>query len=150
MTLSRKPMARGTSEMKRSAPLKAKKPMNRGTVQLARAAKPMKQRSKTNAKRESGGEDKLCRGQACYLRIPGLCLGPASPTVPCHSNQSIHGKGMGIKAHDIYTVPGCSACHRETDQGMRFTREEKFAIWDRAYTLWAAVRATINHKENIS
>lgn len=143
-------MKPGTKPLARTTTLKTKKPMSRSTAQLARAAKPIRARSKTNAKRESSGEDKLCRGQTCYLRIPGLCLGKAAPTVPCHSNQSIHGKGMGIKAHDVYTLPGCSVCHREIDQGMRFTREEKFAIWDRAYALWAAVRSTLNQKENLS
>lgn len=111
-----------------------------------KATKPMRQRSKTNAKRESGGEDKLCRGQPCYLAIPGCCTRDIATVVPCHSNQLQHGKGKGIKAHDIYTVPGCRACHAEIDQGMRFTKAEKFGIWDDAYARWEPVRAKL--KEN--
>lgn len=122
------------SELKRSAPLA------RGTG-LSRAAKPMRQRSKTNAKRPTTGEDKLCRGQRCYLAIPGCCTNDIATVVPCHSNQIRHGKGKGIKALDIYTVPGCRACHAEIDQGKRFTKEEKFSIWDAAYSEWAPARA---------
>lgn len=45
-----------------------------------------------------------------------------------------------MKAHDKFTVPGCWLCHRELDQGNRFTREEKFAFWDAAYERWEPVR----------
>lgn len=60
--------------------------------------------------------------------------------VPCHSNQGKHGKGMGIKASDKFTVPGCHACHHEIDQGMRLTREERRAAWDAAYARWSKYR----------
>ncbi|VBC97839.1 gp74 [Burkholderia pseudomallei] len=35
-----------------------------------------------------------CRGEPCFLRVPGVCrLNPLDETVvPCHSNQSRHGK----------------------------------------------------------
>jgi hypothetical protein len=126
------PMARGTST------LKTTKPMNRGAG-IARASKPMAARSKTNSRpRPKTGHAALCRGQPCYLRIPGVCTGTAHD--PCHSNQERHGKGKGIKAHDIYTVPGCRCCHNELDQGMRYDRAEKFALWDAAYARWAPVR----------
>lgn len=113
-----------------------------GSTQLARQAKPMRARSKTNSNpRPATGEAKLCKGQVCYLRIPGICTGMAHD--PCHSNQAKHGKGKGIKAHDVYTVPGCRACHNELDQGMTYTRVEKFAIWDRAYERWEPTRADL-------
>lgn len=134
MPIKRSPMKAGTKPMKRGVP------MNRGTSQLARAAKPMRARSKTNAKRESGGEDKLCRGQPCYLLLPGIARHDSATVVPCHSNQIMHGKGKGIKAYDCYTVPGCAACHRELDAGMRFTKAEKFAFWDDAFARWRPVR----------
>lgn len=138
--MKRSEMKRGTSELKRTGPLTTKKPLARGESQLARAAKPMRARSKTNAKRESGGEDKLCRGQPCYLLLPGIARHDAATVVPCHSNQSRDGKGMGIKADDKFTVPGCAACHRVLDQGAQFTRAEKFALWDAAYGRWQPVR----------
>lgn len=136
MKPSSKPLARGTSTLTRSA-------MKPGSAPMKRAAKPMRTRSKTNAKREKGPELALCRGQPCYLAIPGVCIG-GRETVPCHSNQGEkHGKGMGIKAHDIYTVPGCAACHHMIDQHMRFTKAEKFAFWDAAFARWESVRAKL-------
>jgi hypothetical protein len=133
--LARTTMKPGTAQL-------ARKPMPRGDVQLARQATPMRQRSKTNSNpRPATGEAKLCKGQPCYLRIPGVCTGQAHD--PCHSNQAIHGKGKSIKAHDVYTVPGCRSCHDELDQGMRYTRVEKFAIWDAAYARWEPVRAAL-------
>lgn len=66
----------------------------------------------------------------CLLRLP-CCEGGTGE--PCHSNQSIHGKGGAMKAHDIFHVPGCRACHRELDQGRTMTRDEKAAVWNRAY-----------------
>lgn len=133
--LARKPMNRGTATLTRSA-------MKPGSAPMKRAAKPIRAKSKTNAKREKGPYLALCRGQPCYLAIPGVCLG-GRETVPCHSNQQRDGKGMGLKAHDVYSVPGCMACHRETDQGRRFNRAEKFALWDAAYARWEPVRATL-------
>jgi hypothetical protein len=32
-----------------------------------------------------------------------------------HSNSSRHGKGMGIKAHDLFGAYLCHKCHREFD-----------------------------------
>lgn len=126
--------------MKRSE-LKRKTPMARGTSTLARQSKPMRSRSKTNSDpRPKTGEAELCRGQPCYLRIPGVCVGGTETTVPCHSNQARHGKGRGIKAYDTYTVPGCWRCHAAIDQGAQLTREEKFALWDDAYARWVLVR----------
>lgn len=123
--------------MKRSE-IKRKTPMKPGSSTLARSGK-LAPRSKRNSNpRPATGEAALCKGQPCYLRIPGTCTGQAHD--PCHSNQAAHGKGKGVKAHDVYTVPGCRSCHNELDQGIRYTREEKFALWDDAYARWAPVR----------
>lgn len=35
--------------------------------------------------------------------------------VLAHSNEGKHGKGMGIKAHDIFFAYLCHQCHREYD-----------------------------------
>lgn len=67
----------------------------------------------------------------CTLQIDGVCEG--GPGEPCHSNQSRHGKGGSIKAHDCFFASGCRSCHRELDQGKLFTREEKADIWQRAH-----------------
>lgn len=78
----------------------------------------------------------LCRGQDCYLRLPQVVIHDRSTVVPAHSNQSKHGKGMGIKASDLYTVPACFTCHFEIDQGGSMSRDQKFAAWDAAYERW--------------
>lgn len=63
----------------------------------------------------------------CTLLIPGVCVGGYGE--PCHSNQSRHGKGGALKAHDCFFASGCRACHQELDQGRRYTEEEKALIW---------------------
>lgn len=105
---------------------------------------------KRSAPKRRAGHDKavteLCKTQPCYLRIPGVCMGAAGKgtVVPCHSNQAKHGKGMGIKADDYYTVPGCFMCHRWIDQGSA-AKEIKFKYWDDAFSRWEPVR---RKKEN--
>lgn len=42
-----------------------------------------------------------------------------------HSNQIRHGKGKGIKAHDIFGALLCHKCHHDFDQGKSLTKEEK-------------------------
>lgn len=118
--------------------LKAGKPLQ-SRSQLARSA------FKRRAPKRRTGQNKAyleaCRGQRCYLQVEGVCLGLAGleTVVPCHSNQNRHGKGMGIKAHDKYTVPGCMTCHSWLDQGSA-PKQIKFEYWNRAYDRWAAVR----------
>lgn len=85
-----------------------------------------------------------CRGEPCYLRVPGVCrLNPLDDTVvPCHSNQARHGKAGGMKAKNEFTVPGCMWCHAWIDQNWVGTpRLLKFDVWDRAYAAWEPVRA---------
>ncbi|WP_150721644.1 nuclease domain-containing protein [Pandoraea capi] len=97
----------------------------------------------THKKKPKPGKDKkmleACRGERCYLIVPGICLPTAETVVPCHSNEQRHGKGMGVKAHDKYTVPGCAACHAWLDQG-RATKEVKFGTWRSAYREWEPIR----------
>ena len=42
------------------------------------------------------------------LHIPGC---GADKSVPCHSDMLRHGRGVGHKSHDLYSVPGCPTCH---------------------------------------
>lgn len=67
----------------------------------------------------------------CTLRIDGVCEGGRGE--PAHSNQSRHGKGGAIKAHDCFVAAACRPCHRELDQGRRFSRDEKADIWQRGH-----------------
>lgn len=67
----------------------------------------------------------------CQFLIPGVCEGGAN-SQPCHSNFQKHGKGKSMKAHDCYVAAGCAACHREVDQGMKLSRDERVEIFQRA------------------
>ena len=67
----------------------------------------------------------------CMVQLPGCMGGQASE--PAHSNQSRHGKGGSLKAHDCFWAAACHACHAELDQGRTMTREEKFECWQRAH-----------------
>lgn len=137
--------------MKRSGFKPRTKPMSRGSWGRKDAPLPetllRRARIKARVKKPTVAEGSkylaACRGEECYLRVSGICqaFGWGNETVvPCHSNQSRHGKGGSLKAQHIFTVPGCAACHAYIDQGSA-AREEKFAIWDRAYERWEPVRA---------
>lgn len=119
--------------------LQRKKPMSRCSVPLRRTA--MKKR---RPKKRAGHDKKMlhaCRGAPCYLEVPDVCLreGGRDTVVPCHSNQAQHGKGMGLKADDQYTVPGCLACHQWLDQGSAEKRLKQ-AIFNMALRRWARAR----------
>lgn len=127
--------------MLRRSPLTRKTTL-KATTGLQRT--PMKRRA---PKKRPGHEPKYlaaCRGESCFLQIPGVCRGACErdTVVPCHANWSDYGKGMGIKAPDIYTVPGCARCHACLDQGMTLTKAEKKATWEWAYTRWDQARTT--------
>ena len=48
--------------------------------------------------------------------------------VAAHSNSQRHGKGMGIKAHDIPAYL-CSWCHEFVDRSRTASNEERQAYW---------------------
>lgn len=114
-------------------------PLKRGTSTLKRT--PFKHREPRKRVGHNAAMRNACRGQQCYLAVPGVCLGAtgAATVVPCHSNSHEHGKGMGLKADDIYTVPGCMACHQWLDQGPA-PKQLKRDIWELAYSRWQPVR----------
>lgn len=110
MTLTRKtPMKRGTSQLKRSGPIKAKAPKRR--------------------------EPKL--GGFPYVRSRALldlfkslpCQVTGKASEPAHSNWGVHGKARSIKASDIYVAALCHDLHAELDQGSKMSREERQRLW---------------------
>lgn len=114
---------------------------------LKPSTKPMQRSAmKRRAPKKRAGHDKrmleACRGQECFLNIPGVCRGETETVVPAHSNQGRHGKGMGIKADDKYTIPACRSCHEWLDVGMA-TKQEKDAAFDWALNRWEGVRASL-------
>ncbi|MGF6643132.1 hypothetical protein [Paraburkholderia sp. GAS82] len=112
------------------------------TSTLKRAG-PIRSRRKRPTVAEGSRFIDACRGEECYLRVPGVCcsVGWAHPSVvDCHSNQSKHGKGGALKAKHEFTVPGCAACHQWLDFGPA-PRDEKVLVFDAALALWLPVRA---------
>ena len=57
-------------------------------------------------------------------------------TQAAHSNQAKHGKGLSLKASDLYTFPLCAphwgrpGCHFEHDQCMGMTKDTRDALED--------------------
>ena len=56
---------------------------------------------------------KAARGQDCTFNIPGVCNYDNDTVVLCHLDSET--KGMGMKANDISSADGCSACHDVID-----------------------------------
>lgn len=48
----------------------------------------------------------LSRGRDCLILAPGVHFHDRATVVACHSNQKQHGKGVGRKADDHYSVWG--------------------------------------------
>lgn len=88
--------------------LKRHKPLARGTSMLKRSAI-KKSRSKTTPIRRSA------KNEECTIRLPQVCNFDTSTTVLCHSNLLEDGKGMGLKAPDTAAAYGCSSCHDVLD-----------------------------------
>ena len=55
------------------------------------------------------------RGEDCTINLEGVCNYDPDTVVWCHSNQSAHGKGMGLKANDEHGAYGCCNCHAVYD-----------------------------------
>lgn len=52
----------------------------------------------------------LARGQACRIRIAGVCNGNAETTI--HAHYRLAGmNGIGMKPPDIIGAHACSSCH---------------------------------------
>jgi hypothetical protein len=59
--------------------------------------------------------------------LPCACCMREGPSQAAHINQ---GKGMGLKTHDCWTFPLCPDCHREFDQGGKWSKADKRAMGD--------------------
>ena len=81
-------------------------------------------------------------GDPAMYRNPKLLKAVAS--LPCqecgkegtqaaHANWSWSGKGMGIKAHDMYVAALCPECHYILDQGKDLAKWEREELWMRAW-----------------
>jgi len=137
-----KPLQRRTGLTRTAFARKSKSPFS----SLANAATTVRRTEKKHRAKKPTVADgskylAACRDQPCYVNV--LCGRSewADPTVvPCHDNRLSSGKGMGLKARNDRTLPGCMHCHQWLDQGPA-PREEKFAAFDRGFARWAPVRA---------
>jgi len=85
----------------------------------------------------------LAKGEQCFINIPGICSrNPNDETVvACHSPdfERMHGKsGYTVKAHDIFSVPGCHKCHDFIDNRshVEVSTTVKQQDWNRAHARW--------------
>ena len=63
------------------------------------------------------------------------CGADDGSVVWAHSNEQRHGKGMGIKAHDLFGAYLCHKCHDIYDKegGNRKSREQMFfECWEKS------------------
>ncbi|MGS1116002.1 hypothetical protein [Castellaniella sp. UC4442_H9] len=140
------------STLKPGKPLQRKAPMH-STKPMARS--PMKHSGRRKHKIAGHHDQKLldaCCGQSCYLLVRGICPHiPEDPTVvDCHGNWGDTGKGMGLKAADRFSVPGCAACHYWLDFGTTATREEKRAVFFDALARWQPVRDAARARRSLA
>jgi hypothetical protein len=66
-------------------------------------------------------------------QLPCQICGIEGQTQASHSNQLEDGKGMGIKASDAMIASICYNCHAEIDQGKKYDKETRKAVWDKAH-----------------
>lgn len=58
--------------------------------------------------------------------------------VAAHSNSQRHGKGMGLKAHDVYVAYLCHSCHSFVDQGGE-SAQTRESVWLAAHVRSAEI-----------
>lgn len=68
------------------------------------------------------------KGEDCTMQSPN-CNGDRATVVACHSNMLVHGKGKGLKAHDLFIFFGCSGCHEFYDRGAATRDEKEWYFW---------------------
>ena len=136
--------------MKRSGFKPRKTPLARGSWSrksspLPEGTKPARKTAiKSRVKRPTvaGGSKYLvaCRGEPCFLNVRDICCWNWETVIPAHSNQSRHGKGMGIKAEHRYTIPCCFTCHAWLDTGPA-SRCVNESMFNAALVAWEPIRA---------
>lgn len=67
-------------------------------------------------------------GQACTLRLPGVCNGETATTVLAHLRKFGAG-GVNMKPSDLRGVYACSDCHDALDGRTPWPPEEEAYRW---------------------
>lgn len=62
------------------------------------------------------------------MRSP-VCKGRHDTVVAAHSDYGSHGKGGGLKSHDIYVVFSCQDCHSWYGTPDQVERKERYEVW---------------------
>jgi hypothetical protein len=63
------------------------------------------------------------RGEACCVRLPGVCNHNPETVVFAHLNKVRFGSGRGIKSK--VGAYACSSCHCEADSRTRFVEDRR-------------------------
>ncbi len=71
--------------------------------------------------------------QAARTEPCQFCFKQDGTTVAAHSNQQMHGKGMGIKASDEFVAFLCYSCHTAIDQGRALSKSDRRQMWQIAH-----------------
>jgi hypothetical protein len=64
----------------------------------------------------------------CLLQVPGVCTHAPGAEVwccACHGNAAEYNKGLGMKAHDFFSVWGCARAHNWLDSSYVASGEER-------------------------
>lgn len=72
------------------------------------------------------------RWRRAVASLPCVVCMKDGPSQAAHRNT---GKGMGIKAPDVYCFPMCPEHHAELDQGGRWTKQERREL-ETEWVLW--------------
>lgn len=89
------------------------------------------------------------RGEDCTINLEGVCNYNPETVVWCHSNESAHGKGMGLKAHDEHGAYGCSDCHKVYDRQAKRPAHLSLDDVEDAFTLAMEKSLAILKRKNL-
>ena len=78
---------------------------------------------------------KSAKDEACTLNIRGVCNYDPSTVVWAHSNQGVHGKGMGLKAKDEHGAYACYPCHMTYDRQKNRPKDLPLSEVEDAFTM---------------
>lgn len=128
------------STLTRTTPLVNRAPMRRGDTPLRRSEMPKRAKRKRKTFITIGRFPYVRSERLLSLvrQLPCGITGLQGPNQAAHSNWSVHGKGRGIKASDIYIAALCPDVHAQIDQGSHLTAEQRQAMW------WQAHVATVS------
>lgn len=92
------------------------------------------------AMREGGNEEAMNYRNPRLLKLAAhypcqYCGADDGTIVAAHSNRQRHGKGMGIKAHDLCIAFLCNSCHDAVD------RQNDHLLWLEAHSNTVALIA---------